>query len=219
MAAGVPCSRYLTVAEAMADPQLAARGSLATVTDGAGAFLVPNPPFQFADGSVGVGATVPKLGADTEAALKKIFREETMMKRRTSLLSLALALAALPAAAQAPISRQADPAGRALRARRHHRHHGAHPAGAAVEGAGPAGDRRQQGGRGGRHRHQAGRHRRTRRLHAGVRQQRAERHRAADPEGRGLRSDKGLRAGVAGLDRAAHAGRASQRCRPTASRN
>ncbi len=72
MAAGVPCSRYLTVAEAMADPQLAARGSLATVADGAGAFLVPNPPFQFADSSVAVGPTVPALGADTKDVLKNI---------------------------------------------------------------------------------------------------------------------------------------------------
>ena len=69
MAGGVPCSRYLSVAEAMADPQLAARGSLATVTDGAGSFLVPNPPFRFADGSVGVGTEVPALGTHTAAAL------------------------------------------------------------------------------------------------------------------------------------------------------
>jgi len=62
MAAGVPCSRYLTVAEAMADPQLAARGSLAAVADAAGSFLVPNPPFRFADGTVKVGAAVPELG-------------------------------------------------------------------------------------------------------------------------------------------------------------
>jgi CoA:oxalate CoA-transferase len=62
MAAGVPCSRYLTVAEAMADPQLVARGALATVTDGAGSFLVPNPPFRFADSTVKVGAAVPELG-------------------------------------------------------------------------------------------------------------------------------------------------------------
>jgi CoA:oxalate CoA-transferase len=72
MKAGVPCSRYLSVAEAMADPQLAARGSLATVTDGAGTFLVPNPPFRFGDGSVGVGPDVPALGADTEFMLEKV---------------------------------------------------------------------------------------------------------------------------------------------------
>ena len=71
MAAGVPCSRYLSVAEAMADPQLSARGSLATVTDGAGSFLVPNPPFRFGDGSVGVGPDVPALGAGKESMLEK----------------------------------------------------------------------------------------------------------------------------------------------------
>ena len=54
-----------------ADPQLAARGSLATVTDDAGAFLVPNPPFQFADSSVGVAPTVPALGSHTEAVLEE----------------------------------------------------------------------------------------------------------------------------------------------------
>ena len=76
MKAGVPCSRYLTVAEAMADPQLAARGSLASVNDGAGSFLVPNPPFRFGDGSVGVGSDVPALGADTEAMLEKVSRRK-----------------------------------------------------------------------------------------------------------------------------------------------
>jgi CoA:oxalate CoA-transferase len=71
MGAGVPCSRYLTVAEAMADPHLAARGSLATVSDGAGPFLGPNPPFQFADSSVGVEPSVPALGADTQEVLNE----------------------------------------------------------------------------------------------------------------------------------------------------
>ena len=72
MKAGVPCSRYLTMAEAMSDPQLAARGSLATVTDGAGDFRVPNPPFKFADGSVGVEPSVPALDADTKEVLTRL---------------------------------------------------------------------------------------------------------------------------------------------------
>ncbi len=76
MAAGVPCSRYLSVAEAMADPQLVARGSLATVNDGAGSFLVPNPPFRFGDGSVGVAPDVPALGADNESMLEKVSGRE-----------------------------------------------------------------------------------------------------------------------------------------------
>jgi crotonobetainyl-CoA:carnitine CoA-transferase CaiB-like acyl-CoA transferase len=74
MAAGVPCSRYLTVTEAMADPQVLARGTFASVTDAAGSFLVPNPPFRFADGSVAVGATVPELGRDSPAVLTKVAR-------------------------------------------------------------------------------------------------------------------------------------------------
>ena len=72
MKAGVPCSRYLSMAEALADPQLAARGALATVSDGAGDFRVPNPPFQFADHSVGVAPAVPALGADTDEVLARL---------------------------------------------------------------------------------------------------------------------------------------------------
>jgi len=74
MAAGVPCSRYLTVAEAMADPQTVARGTMATVKDAAGPFLVPNPPFKFADGSVGAQSEVPLLGQDTRTVLADILK-------------------------------------------------------------------------------------------------------------------------------------------------
>jgi CoA:oxalate CoA-transferase len=72
MAAGVPCSRYLTVGEAMTDPQVVARRTMASVTDAAGAFLVPNPPFQFADGTVAAAPTVPALGAHTKEVLERI---------------------------------------------------------------------------------------------------------------------------------------------------
>jgi crotonobetainyl-CoA:carnitine CoA-transferase CaiB-like acyl-CoA transferase len=74
MAAGVPCSRYLTVAEAMADPQVVSRGTMATVEDAAGQFLVPNPPFKFADGSVTAQRQVPLLGEDTQSVLKDILK-------------------------------------------------------------------------------------------------------------------------------------------------
>jgi CoA:oxalate CoA-transferase len=69
LAAGVPCSRYLTVAEALRDPQLAHRGSLAEVSDRAGGFLVPNAPFQFSASPVGAGDSVPGLGADGERVM------------------------------------------------------------------------------------------------------------------------------------------------------
>lgn len=45
MAAGVPCSRYRSVAEAMTDPQLAERGFLAELGEGAGRFKCANVPF------------------------------------------------------------------------------------------------------------------------------------------------------------------------------
>ena len=45
MKAGVPCSRYRSVAEAMADPQIAARGTFAELGEGDGEFLVANAPY------------------------------------------------------------------------------------------------------------------------------------------------------------------------------
>lgn len=45
MGAGVPCSRYRSVAEAMDDPQLAERGFLAELGDGDGRFKCANLPF------------------------------------------------------------------------------------------------------------------------------------------------------------------------------
>ena len=69
IAAGVPCSRYRTVGEAMTDPQSVARGVMAKVDDADGGFLVPNPPFKFGDGTVGVVPSAPGLGEHTEALL------------------------------------------------------------------------------------------------------------------------------------------------------
>jgi len=69
IAAGVPCSRYRSLGEAMTDPQSQARGVMARVPDGAGGFLIPNPPFQFADGTVGVIPVAPKLGEHNEELL------------------------------------------------------------------------------------------------------------------------------------------------------
>jgi CoA:oxalate CoA-transferase len=64
----VPCSRFLTVAEAMKDPQLAERGSLSEINDRAGKFLVPNAPFQFSM-LTAAGPAVSGLGADGREVL------------------------------------------------------------------------------------------------------------------------------------------------------
>ena len=47
--AGVPCSRYRTVEEAMADPSLAERGFLQTIEDGGGQYQVFGAPFKMSD--------------------------------------------------------------------------------------------------------------------------------------------------------------------------
>jgi CoA:oxalate CoA-transferase len=71
-AAGVPCSRYRSVADAMADPQSIDRGLMVKTSDAAGGYLVPNPPFKFADGSVGVNPVAPRLGQHTEEVLSEL---------------------------------------------------------------------------------------------------------------------------------------------------
>jgi crotonobetainyl-CoA:carnitine CoA-transferase CaiB-like acyl-CoA transferase len=68
---GVPCSRFVTVADAMRDTQLAERGSLSRVKDAAGEFIVPNAPFQFTIPTA-AGPTVAALGADNTNVLSDI---------------------------------------------------------------------------------------------------------------------------------------------------
>jgi CoA:oxalate CoA-transferase len=70
--AGVPCSAYRSVAEAMADPQIAHRGALVQVADGGGAFNVMNMPFRMSGAEVSPGARVAEVGEHTEEVLKEI---------------------------------------------------------------------------------------------------------------------------------------------------
>jgi crotonobetainyl-CoA:carnitine CoA-transferase CaiB-like acyl-CoA transferase len=67
---GVPCSPYRSVAEALADPQIAHRGALAEVFDAGGSFKALNPPFRMSDADVTVGRRAPALGEHTRAALR-----------------------------------------------------------------------------------------------------------------------------------------------------
>jgi CoA:oxalate CoA-transferase len=71
MSAGVPCSRYLTVSEAITDPQTISRGTMAHAEDAAGPFLVPNMPFKFANGGMMARPQVPTLGQHTRQVLKE----------------------------------------------------------------------------------------------------------------------------------------------------
>lgn len=69
MEAGVPCSRYRTVTEALADPVSVERGIMGEVEDGAGAFAVPNPPFRMSQTRAQVRRAIPALGEATDEIL------------------------------------------------------------------------------------------------------------------------------------------------------
>jgi crotonobetainyl-CoA:carnitine CoA-transferase CaiB-like acyl-CoA transferase len=68
---GVPCSAYRTVAEALADPQIAHRGALSDVEDGGGRFKVLNLPFRMSGTDVSAGKRIATLGEHTIALLRE----------------------------------------------------------------------------------------------------------------------------------------------------
>jgi CoA:oxalate CoA-transferase len=68
---GVPCSAYRTVAEALRDPQIAHRGALAEVEDGAGTFKVLNLPFRMSGTTIGAGKRAATLGEHTVSLLRQ----------------------------------------------------------------------------------------------------------------------------------------------------
>ncbi len=74
MAAGVPCSRYLTVREALKDPQLAARGTLAAIGGSMGEFQVINPAFRMSGSRVEARDLVSQPGQHTDEVLREILR-------------------------------------------------------------------------------------------------------------------------------------------------
>jgi crotonobetainyl-CoA:carnitine CoA-transferase CaiB-like acyl-CoA transferase len=66
---GVPCSPYVTVTEALQDPQVEHRGSLCTIEDGGGSYKSPAPPFRFSGSPLQSGPKVAALGEDTRSVL------------------------------------------------------------------------------------------------------------------------------------------------------
>jgi CoA:oxalate CoA-transferase len=66
---GVPCSPYLTVTEALQDPQVEHRGSLCTIEDSAGSYKSPAPPFRFSGSALQSGPKVADLGEHTSSVL------------------------------------------------------------------------------------------------------------------------------------------------------
>src|SRR6202051_2801337 len=68
---GVPSSAYRSVAEALADPQIAHRGALAEVEDDGGTFKVMNLPFRMSEANVSAGKRAATLGEHTVTILKE----------------------------------------------------------------------------------------------------------------------------------------------------
>ncbi|MBX3642087.1 MAG: CoA transferase [Rubrivivax sp.] len=71
MAAGVPCSRYRSVAEAMEDPQVAARGFLAELGEGDGRFKCANLPFLLSRTPTRARPLLAALGEHGEQVLRE----------------------------------------------------------------------------------------------------------------------------------------------------
>ncbi|HRH85496.1 MAG TPA: CoA transferase [Rubrivivax sp.] len=71
MAAGVPCSRYRSVAEAMDDPQVAERGFLAELGEGEGRFKCANLPFLLSRTPTRARPRLAALGEHGEEVLRE----------------------------------------------------------------------------------------------------------------------------------------------------
>ena len=70
-AEGVPSSAYRSVAQALADPQIAHRGALAEVEDAGGTFKVLNLPFRMSGARVSAAPRMATLGEHTVAYLRE----------------------------------------------------------------------------------------------------------------------------------------------------
>lgn len=80
-AGGVPCSRYLTVSEAMATPYAAERGSFSTVRDGAGEFRATHAPFRMTRAGEVRQSAVPALGEGNRDIAARLGRSPAEIAR------------------------------------------------------------------------------------------------------------------------------------------
>ncbi|HEY0106099.1 MAG TPA: CoA transferase [Rhizomicrobium sp.] len=84
LAAGVPCSRYRTVTEALSDAEKHQRGALSRVRDAAGAYWVPNPPFQMPGLNTTVRPHVPALNEHGDEILAGLLNYSETQRRASS---------------------------------------------------------------------------------------------------------------------------------------
>jgi CoA:oxalate CoA-transferase len=76
MRAGVPCARYRTVAEAMAEPQASFRGSFERVGSHPESFLVANPPYKLSGSAIHARQGLPQLGEHTDEILQEVLGQD-----------------------------------------------------------------------------------------------------------------------------------------------
>lgn len=84
LAGGVPCTRYLTVEEALAEPQLRERGTMTRITDPAGSYLVPGLPFVMPGLFTAPRPGVPGLGEHSAAVLGEMLGYSAAQARNCS---------------------------------------------------------------------------------------------------------------------------------------
>lgn len=72
MKAGVPCSRYRSVAEAMSDPQITERGTLARLGEGDDSFLVANAPYRLSATPTSARSRLARLGENSIEVLREV---------------------------------------------------------------------------------------------------------------------------------------------------
>ncbi len=70
-AAGVPCARYRDPGAALSDPHLLARGSFATISDGAGEFVGVNAPWKMSGAETSIRPEIPAVGAHRDEVLSR----------------------------------------------------------------------------------------------------------------------------------------------------
>ncbi len=70
--AGVPCSRYRTVGEAMADPQIEARGFLSEIGAPGERFKVANQPYKFSRSLAQARPLLAQLGQHTDEVIHEV---------------------------------------------------------------------------------------------------------------------------------------------------
>jgi CoA:oxalate CoA-transferase len=70
--AGVPSARFRDPAEALDDPDLAGRGTFATIADAAGEFKGVNAPWRMSGARSAIGREIPSIGSHRDDVLARV---------------------------------------------------------------------------------------------------------------------------------------------------